>query len=80
MLRTRNNTDRNKLVIFSGIALYYGDTCIVLQHEQVGVLSRERKAPFAKKGDWLSFEGGPFLGDYSNNWANVSKPHTSELN
>ena len=28
MLRTRNNTDGNKLVIFSGIALYYGDTCI----------------------------------------------------
>ena len=25
-LRTRNNTDSNKLVIFSGIALYYGDT------------------------------------------------------
>ena len=30
MLRTRNNTDGNKLVIFSGIALYYGDTYIVL--------------------------------------------------
>ena len=29
MLRTRNNTDGNKLVIFSGIALYYGDTYIV---------------------------------------------------
>ena len=26
VLRTRNNTDGNKLVIFSGIALYYGDT------------------------------------------------------
>ena len=26
MLRTRNNTDGNKLVIFSSIALYYGDT------------------------------------------------------
>ena len=25
MLRTHNNTDGNKLVIFSGIALYYGD-------------------------------------------------------
>ena len=25
MLRTRNNTDGNKLVIFSGIASYYGD-------------------------------------------------------
>ena len=28
MLHTRNNTDGNKLVIFSGIALYYGDTYI----------------------------------------------------
>ena len=28
VLRTRNNTDSNKLVIFSGIALYYGDTYI----------------------------------------------------
>ena len=27
---TRNNTDSNKLVIFSGIALYYGDTYIVM--------------------------------------------------
>ena len=30
MLRTRNNTDDNKLVIFSGIASYYGDNYIVL--------------------------------------------------
>ena len=29
VLRTRNNTDGSKLVIFSGIALYYGDTYIV---------------------------------------------------
>ena len=29
MLCTHNNTDGNKLVIFSGIALYYGDTCIL---------------------------------------------------
>ena len=29
VLRTRNNTDGNKLVIFSGIALYYGDNYIV---------------------------------------------------
>ena len=29
-LRTRNNTDGNKLVIFSGIAWYYGDTYIVI--------------------------------------------------
>ena len=26
---TCNNTDGNKLVIFSGIALYYGDTYII---------------------------------------------------
>ena len=26
VLCTRNNTDRNKLVIFSGISLYYGET------------------------------------------------------
>ena len=30
MLHTRNNTDGNKVVIFSGIALYYGDTYIIL--------------------------------------------------
>ena len=30
VLRTRNNTDSNKLVIFSGIALYYGNTYIKL--------------------------------------------------
>ena len=29
VLRTRNKTDGNKLVIFFGIALYYGDTCII---------------------------------------------------
>ena len=29
VLHTRNDRDGNKLVIFSGIALYYGDTCIV---------------------------------------------------
>ena len=28
-LRTHNNTDGNKLVIFSGIALYYGDNYII---------------------------------------------------
>ena len=37
MLRTRNNTDGNKLVIFSGVALYYGDTYILL-HGQCFVL------------------------------------------
>ena len=29
VLRTRNNTDGNKLMIFSGIALYYGDNYIL---------------------------------------------------
>ena len=29
VVRTRNNTDGNKLVIFSCIALYYGDTYIL---------------------------------------------------
>ena len=28
MLRTGNNTDGNKFMIFSGIAFYYGDTFI----------------------------------------------------
>jgi len=31
VLRTCNNTDGNKLVIFSGIASYYGDNYIILQ-------------------------------------------------
>ena len=30
VLRTRNNIDGNKLVIFSGIASYCGDTYIIL--------------------------------------------------
>ena len=30
VLRTRNNTDSNKIMIFSSIALYYGDTFILL--------------------------------------------------
>ena len=30
MLRTCNNTDGNKLAIFSGIALYYGDNYILM--------------------------------------------------
>ena len=30
VLHTHNNTDGNKLVIFSGVALYYGDTCITM--------------------------------------------------
>ena len=39
VLRTRNNTDGNKLVIFSGIALYYGDNYILtsLQYMKIGV-------------------------------------------
>jgi len=31
VLRTRNNTDGNKLVIFSGIAWYYCDNYIITQ-------------------------------------------------
>ena len=31
-MRTHNNTDGNKLVIFSGIALYYDDTYIVSRY------------------------------------------------
>ena len=30
MLHTGNSTDSNKLLIFSGIALHCGDTCISL--------------------------------------------------
>ena len=40
MLCTRNNTDGIKLVIFSGIALYYGGTYILLQIE-TKILSRQ---------------------------------------
>ena len=29
VLRTRNNTDGNKLMLFSGIALYYSDNYII---------------------------------------------------
>ena len=32
MLCSRNNTDGNKLMIFSGVALYYGDTYILLHY------------------------------------------------
>ena len=38
MLRTRNNTDGNKLVIFSGIASYYGDNYIVLSFVTVYIV------------------------------------------
>ena len=41
VLHTRNNTDGNKLVIFSGIALYYGDTYI-LQYESTSFFSELR--------------------------------------
>ena len=34
MLQTRNNTDGNKLVIFSGIASYYGDNYILFAELQ----------------------------------------------
>ena len=32
VLRTHNNTEGNKLMIFSGIALYHGHTCMVYIH------------------------------------------------
>ena len=35
VLCTRNNTDGNKLVIFSHITLYYGDNYIVLESQLV---------------------------------------------
>ena len=44
MLRTRNNTDGNKLVIFSGIALYYGDTYIILALMQVSEIHVQQAA------------------------------------
>ena len=34
VLHTRNNTDGNKLVIFSGIALYCGDNYIILYRSE----------------------------------------------
>ena len=37
MLCTRNNTDSNKLVIFSGIASYYGDNYIILDIFHVAI-------------------------------------------
>ena len=37
-MRTRNNTDGNKLVIFSRIALYYDDIYILFQDMKVGVI------------------------------------------
>ena len=36
MLCTCNNTEGNKLVIFSGIALCYGDTYIVEENSETG--------------------------------------------
>jgi len=35
MLRTRNNTDSNKVVIFSGIASYYGDNYILAEEMKI---------------------------------------------
>ena len=40
MLRTRNNTDGDKLVMFSGIASYYGDNYIILN---------KARSPLARK-------------------------------
>ena len=36
VLHTLNNTDGTKIVIFSAIALYYGDTCMVISKTQNG--------------------------------------------
>ena len=37
VLRTRNNTDGNKLVVFSGIASYYGDNkyCCLFEEAKI---------------------------------------------
>ena len=43
MLHTRNNTDGNKLVIFSGIALYYGDTYIIATYFNLWVKKQVEK-------------------------------------
>ena len=44
VLHTRNNTDGNKVVIFSGIAWYYGDNYIVFKNEAV-TLNQTYKQP-----------------------------------
>ena len=41
MLRTHNNTDGNKLVIFSSVALYYGDTYIVIVRCLCSIVNNE---------------------------------------
>ena len=40
VLHTRNNTDGKKLMIFSGIALYYGDTYILTTGRMCRFLDR----------------------------------------
>ena len=45
VLRTRNNTDGNKLVTFSGIALYYGDNYIIAVLVHTSLPSHSVKIP-----------------------------------
>ena len=40
MLHTHDNTDGNKLIIFSGIALYYSDNYILYLHESQNRVER----------------------------------------
>ena len=49
VLRTHNNTDGNKLVIFSGIALYYGDTYIVSLYKARKTYHRSRTFEHSQK-------------------------------
>ena len=51
VLCTRNNTDGNKLVIFSGIALYYGDTYILSTRWEEG-WSSEYTCGLKLRPDW----------------------------
>ena len=46
MLRTHNTTDSNKLVTFSGTALYYGDTYIVLHLLHLHTLDLDRQVGY----------------------------------
>ena len=55
MLRTRNNTDGNKLVIFSGIALYYDD------HHSTKLYWKISQDPFSSRE-----LGGVWVRDYWN--------------
>ena len=51
MLRTRNNIDANKLVIFSGIVLYYGDTYIISVDYLPPLCSVDLKVSFHRQGE-----------------------------